>query len=139
MLRADQREPVVVLDVDDQRLAADAERLEHRRGRLGLRRRRASSFSTTTTASRRRASAASAARSAPSFTFAAARVVAARLRAEHRAALAPQRVADLADAGAAGALLPPRLLAGAADRGAVLGLVRAAALLPRSRARPTPR
>src|SRR6185369_9915887 len=55
-------------------------------------------------------------------------VVAARLRPEHRAALAPQRVADLADPRAAGALLPPRLLARSADVGAVLRLVRAAAL-----------
>src|SRR6185295_14011973 len=52
-------------------------------------------------------------------------VVAARLRPEHRAALAPQRVARLADLRAAGALLAPRLLAGAADHAAGLGLVRA--------------
>ena len=66
-------------------------------------------------------------------------VVAARLRTEHRAALAPQRVADLADAGAAGALLPPRLLAAAADvaRGSWSCACRAARR--RSRARPTPR
>src|SRR6185503_7583966 len=56
------------------------------------------------------------------------KVVTARLRPEHRAALAPQRVADLADARAAGALLPPRLLAAAADRRAVLRRVRTAPL-----------
>ena len=66
-------------------------------------------------------------------------VVAARLRPEHRAALAPQRVADLADARAAGALLPPRLLAAAADERAVLRRVRAAALRRVRAARPTPR
>src|SRR5207244_8184268 len=55
-------------------------------------------------------------------------LVAAGHRAEHGAALAPQRVSDLADAGAPGALLPPGLLARAADRGPVLRLVRAAAL-----------
>ena len=66
-------------------------------------------------------------------------VVAARLRPEHRAALAPQRVADLADARAAGALLPPRLLAAAADERAVLGRVRAAPLRGVLAARPTPR
>src|SRR4029453_13717724 len=54
-------------------------------------------------------------------------VVAARLGAEDRAALAPQRVPDLADARAASALLPPRLLAAAADECAGLGGVRAAA------------
>src|SRR6185436_19176911 len=54
-------------------------------------------------------------------------LVAARLRPEHRAALAPQRVADLADTGAAGALLPPRLLARASHVRAGLGGVRAAA------------
>ena len=53
-------------------------------------------------------------------------LVAARLRPEHGAALAPERVADLADARAAGALLPPRLLAAAADERAVLRRVRAA-------------
>src|SRR5581483_5966470 len=53
-------------------------------------------------------------------------VVAARLRSEDGAALAPQRVSDFADARAAGALLPPRLLARAADVRAVLRLVRAA-------------
>src|SRR4029079_6451621 len=42
-------------------------------------------------------------------------VVAPRLRPEGGAALAPERVADFADARAAGALLPPRLLAAAAD------------------------
>ena len=95
---------------------------------------------------------ASAARSAPRSTFfGSVIVVAARLRPEHRAALAPQRVADLADARAAGALLPPRLLAAAADERAVLRRVRAPPLrrvrvhdrfpdqIGRSRARRTPR
>src|SRR5262249_48184948 len=55
-------------------------------------------------------------------------VVAPRLRAEHRAAVPPQRVSDFADARAAGALLPPGLLAGAADERAVLRHVRPAPL-----------
>ena len=54
-------------------------------------------------------------------------LVAARLRAERRAAVAPQRVAGFADARAAGALLAPGLLAAAADHRAGLGGVRAAA------------
>src|SRR4051812_18969430 len=115
--------------VDDQRLAGRAERLEHRRGRLGflvaarlelvddderavgqLRRQRRAQRAQLHLARQRV-------------------VVAARLRPEHGAALAPQRVADFADAGAAGALLPPRLLARAADVGAVLRRVRALVLL----------
>src|SRR5439155_24244055 len=47
-------------------------------------------------------------------------VVAPRLRPEHGAAVAPQRVADGTHARAAGALLPPRLLAAATDVRAVL-------------------
>src|SRR5258705_5309662 len=54
--------------------------------------------------------------------------VAPRLRAEPRAALAPQRVPDLADARGPRALRPPRLLAAAADHRAGLGAVRAAAV-----------
>src|SRR6185437_7433280 len=54
--------------------------------------------------------------------------VAAGLGAVDGAAVAPQRGADGADAGAAGALLLPELAAGAGDLGAALGLVGAAAL-----------
>ena len=53
-------------------------------------------------------------------------LVAARHRSVDRAALAPQRAPDAADAGAAGALLLPQLLAGARNLGARLGLVGAA-------------
>ena len=72
---------------------------------------------------------ASAARSAPFSTFfgqLSSRSCAAAAR--NGAALAPQRVADLAHARAAGALLPPRLLAAPLTSRAGLGLVRAAAL-----------
>ena len=55
-------------------------------------------------------------------------VVAARLRPEDGAALPPQRIPDLADPRAAGALLAPGLLAAAADQRPVLRHVRAAAL-----------
>ena len=54
--------------------------------------------------------------------------VVARLRREHDAALAPERVAQIAHPRAAGALLLPQLLAAARHRGAVLGRVRAAPL-----------
>src|SRR5439155_5340751 len=47
-------------------------------------------------------------------------IVAARLRTEHRAAFAPQRVPDLADTGAPSALLAPRFLAAAAHKRPVL-------------------
>src|SRR5881397_2575945 len=50
--------------------------------------------------------------------------VAARLRPEDDATLAPERVPDLAHARAAGALLTPRLLAAAAHERAVLRRVR---------------
>src|SRR4029079_5128782 len=63
-------------------------------------------------------------------------VVAPRLRPEGGAALAPEGIADFTDARAAGALLPPRLLAAAAHVRAGLRRVRAAALagvLPRHR------
>ena len=53
--------------------------------------------------------------------------VVAGLGPEHGAAVPPQGRADLADAGAPGALLPPRLLARPADQGAVLGGVGAGA------------
>src|SRR2546430_4258352 len=47
-------------------------------------------------------------------------LVAPRLRTEHGAALPPERGADVAHAGAAGPLLPPRLPAAAADERPVL-------------------
>src|SRR5205823_5612366 len=56
-------------------------------------------------------------------------VIAARGRTKHGATMPPNRVPDRADAGAAGALLPPRLLAAAADERAVLRHVRAATVL----------
>src|SRR5439155_12772791 len=55
--------------------------------------------------------------------------VVARLRAEHDAAAGPQGRADGTGAGAAGALLAPRLLAAAADFAARLGRVRALAVV----------
>src|SRR6185295_11785259 len=55
-------------------------------------------------------------------------VVAARLRTEDGAAVAPQRRPRRSDLRTAGALLRVRLLAGAADERTVLGHVRAAAL-----------
>ena len=70
------------------------------------------------------------AQSAPLHLARQAVVVAARLRPEHGAACAPQRVPGLADPRAAGALLAPRLPAGAADEPARLRRVRAA---PRTR------
>src|SRR5690606_41596100 len=63
-------------------------------------------------------------------------VVAAGLRSEHRAAVAPQRRAARSDLRPSRALLPVRLLAAATDERAVLRRVRAAALrrvLPRDR------
>src|SRR6185436_12081861 len=53
--------------------------------------------------------------------------VVAGLGPEHGAAVPPQGRARLADPRASRALLPPGLLAGAADQGAVLGGVRARA------------
>src|SRR5439155_19493071 len=53
-------------------------------------------------------------------------VVAARLRPEHGAAVAPQRRPARSDPRAAGALLPPRLLPAAADERAILRGVRPA-------------
>src|SRR5690606_27048309 len=55
--------------------------------------------------------------------------VVARAGPEHRAAPSPDRVADVAHARAAGALLLPHLLAAASDHAAALGRVRAAARL----------
>src|ERR1700722_2129611 len=55
-------------------------------------------------------------------------IVGARLRSMHRAAMPPQRRADRADTGAAGALLLPKLFSGAGDQFLVLGGVRAGTL-----------
>src|SRR5262249_27579250 len=123
-----QREGLVVRDVDDERLAAGAERPEHRRGGLGLLLghgvQRVDDHERAVGDLRRQRRAQRA-----QLHLARQRVlVAARLRAAHGAALAPQRIADLADAGAARTLLPPRLLAGAADERAVLRRMGAAAL-----------
>ena len=138
MLRTERDSFSSSVDVDEHRLAGDAEPLQQLRRRLGLDLARPS-------ARRRRPArrpAASAQRRAQRAALDLLRqleVVAARLRPEHRAAVAPQRVADRPDARAAGALLPPRLLAAAADERAVLGRVRAAPLRRVRRARPTPR
>src|SRR5258705_10178881 len=120
-----QRQRVFRLDVDEQRLPVDAEAPEHldRRLRLDLRdaQRIDDGHFAVAQLLRQRG-----AQRAFLDLFRQLVFVAPRLGAEHRAALAPQRVSDLAETRAAGSLLPPRLLAAAADHRAGLGGVRAA-------------
>ena len=126
-----QREALVRLDVDDQRLAGRAEpRAASPRSALVLRSAVRQRVDHDQRAGRHLR--ASAARSAPRRPSSAGRSRSCAAAARTRAALAPQRVADLADAGAAGALLAPRLLAAAADFRAGLGRVGAATLARRS-------
>ena len=150
MLRTDSASFSSSVHVDEQRLAVDAEPLQQLGGRLRLDLARGQRVDDDQRAVLQLLRERRAQRAALDLLRQLV-VVAARLRAEHGAALAPQRVADLADARAAGALLPPRLLAAAADERAVLRRVRAAALrrvrvhdrfpdqVGRSRGRRTPR
>src|SRR5688572_15594619 len=122
-----QRQPVLGLHVHEEGLAVDPEPPQHVRSRLGLdladgQRIDDDHRAVAQLLRERRA------QRALLDLLGDPEVVAARLRTERGAALAPQRVADLADAGTAGAFLPPRLLAGTAHHRARLGRVGAAAL-----------
>src|SRR5262249_10714576 len=120
-------EVLVDRDVDEHRLADDVPSLENRRRRFGFCLRRGKTVDDDDVAALQLLGQRRAQRAALHLLRQPV-VVAARHRPEDGPALAPQRIPDLAHAGAARALLAPRLLAAAADVRAVLRLVRAAPL-----------
>src|SRR6266851_8776750 len=113
------RQVLVGRHVDEDCLAVDAQLLQHGRGRLGLdlaRRQGVDDHEPPVAELLRQGCAQRAA-----LDLLRQRVlVAPRPGTEHGAALPPERGADVAHAGAAGPLLPPRLPAAAADERAVL-------------------